>query len=107
MKWSGWIALYRWSGNIHYNKKSESGNQISAGSNQQAGCMGSGGGLTVSSNKTVSMIFKQRNEESLEIMIRNEIIPSKESTQFLVMTLKRKLNWGNILTNWEPKQREH
>ena len=43
--------------------------------------------------KTVSMIFRKRNEEPMEIMLRNEIIPSKESTQFLGMTLDSRLNW--------------
>ena len=37
-------------------------------------------GLTFSSRKTVSMTFKKRNEEPIEIMLRNKIIPSKEST---------------------------
>ena len=34
--------------------------------------------LTFSPNKTVSMLFRKRNEEPLEIMLRNKIIPSKE-----------------------------
>ena len=36
--------------------------------------------LTFSSSKTVSMTFKKRKEEPIEIMLRNEIIPSKENT---------------------------
>ena len=47
-------------------------------------------GLTFSPNKTASMVFKKKNKEPLEIMLRNEIIPSKESTQFLEMTLDSK-----------------
>ena len=47
-------------------------------------------GLTFSPNKTASMAFKKKNKEPLEIMLRNEIIPSKESTQFLEMTLDSK-----------------
>ena len=49
--------------------------------------------LTFSPNKTVSVIFRKKNEESLETKLRNKIIPSKENTQFLGMTT-------------EPKQRE-
>ena len=49
--------------------------------------------LTFSPSETVSMIFRKRNEEPLEIMLRNEIIPSKENTQFLGMTLDNRLNW--------------
>ena len=40
-------------------------------------------GLTVSPSKTENMTFrkrKKRNEESIEMMLRNKIIPSKEST---------------------------
>ena len=50
-------------------------------------------GLTFSPNKTVSMTFRKRNEEPIEIMLRNKIVPSKESTQFLRMTLDIRLNW--------------
>ena len=42
------------------------------------------------------MVFrerKKRNEVPLEIMLRNEIMPSKESAQFLGMTLDSRLNW--------------
>ena len=38
------------------------------------------------------MIFRKRNEEPTEIMLRNEIISSKESTH-LGMTLGSRLNW--------------
>ena len=31
--------------------------------------------LTISSNKTVSMVFRKRNEKPLEIMLRNEMYP--------------------------------
>ena len=34
------------------------------------------------STKSVSKIFRMRNE-SIEIMLKNKIIPSKQSTQFL------------------------
>ena len=37
-------------------------------------------GLTFSISKIVSIIFKKRNEEPIKIMLRNEIISSKEST---------------------------
>ena len=51
--------------------------------------------LTFAPNKTVSMIFrrKERNKEPIEIMLRNKIRPSKESTQFLGMTRDGRLNW--------------
>ena len=39
------------------------------------------------------MIFRQWNEEPIEIMLRNEIIYFKKSTQFLRMTLDSRLNW--------------
>ena len=35
----------------------------------------------------------KRNEEPLEIKLRNEIIPSKEITQVLGMTLDSRLNY--------------
>ena len=55
-------------------------------------------GLTSYTNKIISMIFifmkrRKRNEEPIEIMLKNKIIPLKESTQFLGMTLDSKLNW--------------
>ena len=53
-------------------------------------------GLTFSPSKTVSMTFRKRrkrNKEPIEIMLKNEILPSKENTQFLRMTLDSKLNW--------------
>ena len=49
-------------------------------------------GLTFSTSKTVTMTFKKRNKEPIEIMLKNKIIPSKESTKFLGMTLDSKLN---------------
>ena len=51
--------------------------------------------LTFPPNKTVSRVFRKRrkrNEEPLEIMLRNEIIPFKVNTQFLRMTLDSRLN---------------
>ena len=50
-------------------------------------------GLTFSPSKTISMTFRKRNEEPIEIMLRNEIMLSKKSTQFLGMTLDCRLNW--------------
>ena len=49
-------------------------------------------GLKFPSSKTVSMIFRKRNEEPIEILLGNKIIPSKQSTQFLWMTLDSRLN---------------
>ena len=48
-------------------------------------------GLKFFFNKTVSIVFRKgrkRNEEPLEIMLRDKIIPSKGSTQFLGMTIE-------------------
>ena len=53
-------------------------------------------GLTFSPNKTVSMIFgirSKRNEEPVEIMLRIKIIPYKESTRSLGITLDNRLSW--------------
>ena len=63
-------------------------------------------GLSISFSKTVSMIFKKRNEH-LEIMLRSKIILSKESTQFLVMTLDSSLNWEKHINKLKAKEREH
>ena len=42
-------------------------------------------GLTFSPSKIVSMTFRKRNKEPIEIMLRNKIMPSKESTQFIYL----------------------
>ena len=60
-------------------------------------------GLTFSPNKTASIIFRKRNEEPIKIMLRNEIIPSKESTLFLGMTLDSKLNWEDHINKLRAK----
>ena len=63
-------------------------------------------GLTFSTSKTISMTFrkrKKRNEEPLEIKLRNETIPFKESTQFLGMTLDSRLNWEEHINNLKAK----
>ena len=42
------------------------------------------------------MVFKKRrkrNNEPIEITLRNKIIPNKENTQFLGMTLDSRLKW--------------
>ena len=47
-------------------------------------------GLTFSTRKTVSMIFRKRrkrNEEPMEITLRNPILHFKEVTQFLGIIL--------------------
>ena len=52
------------------------------------------------------MIFRKRrkrNEEPLEIRLRNENIPFKESTQFLGMTLDSRLNWEEHINNLKAK----
>ena len=52
------------------------------------------------------MIFRKRrkrNEEQIEIMLRNKIIPSKEGTQFLGMTLDNRLNWEENINKLRVK----
>ena len=52
------------------------------------------------------MVFKKkrkRNEEPLEIMLRNEIITSKENTQLLGMTLDSRLNWEEHINKLRAK----
>ena len=39
----------------------------------------------------------------MEIMLRNEIIPSKESTHFLWMTLDSRLNWEDHINKLRAK----
>ena len=58
-------------------------------------CPLGGVSLTFSPSTTVSMTFRKRrkkNEESIEIMLRNKIIPSKENAQFLGTKIDNKLN---------------
>ena len=49
------------------------------------------------------MVFRKKNEEPLEIMLRNKIIPSKESTQFLGMKLDSRLNWEEHINKLKTK----
>ena len=63
-------------------------------------------GLTFFLKKTVSMIFRKRrkrNEDPIEIMLRNEIIPSKERPYFLGMTLDSILNWEKHINKLRVK----
>ena len=60
-------------------------------------------------NKSVSMKFRKRrnrNEEPLEIMLRNKIIPSKDISQFLGMTLDSRLNWEEHINKLKAKSKE-
>ena len=41
----------------------------------------------------ISMISRKREKEPIEIVVINKITPSKERTQYLVMTLESRLNW--------------
>ena len=50
-------------------------------------------GKTFSPSKAVSMIFRKRNEEPIEIVLGNKVKLSIESTQFLRMRLDIRLNW--------------
>ena len=52
------------------------------------------------------MIYKKRrkgNEEPIGIMLRNEIIPSKESTQFLRITLDSRFYWEEHINKLRVK----
>ena len=67
-------------------------------------------GVTFSPRKTVSMAFRnrrKRNDKSIEIMLRNEIIPSKENTQFWGMTLGSRLNWEEYIKKLRTKEKNH
>ena len=46
---------------------------------------------------------RKRNEEHLEIKLRDETIPFKESTRFLGMTLDSRLNWEEYINNLKAK----
>ena len=55
------------------------------------------------------MVFRKkrkRNEEPLEIMLRNEIILSKESTQFLGVILDSRLNWEEHIKKIKSQSKE-
>ena len=47
-----------------------------------------------------SMTFRKRNEE---LILRNKIISSKESTPFLGMTLDSRLNWEEHINKLRAK----
>ena len=53
--------------------------------------------------KTVRIIFRKRNEKPIEIMLRNEIIPSIESTKFLGITLDSRLKWEEHINKLRAK----
>ena len=64
--------------------------------------MGSGEGLF----PPVSMIFRKKrnkNEEPMEIILSNEIIPSKESTHFLGMAQDSRLNYKKHINKLRAK----
>ena len=46
-----------------------------------------------------------RNEEPREFMLRNEIIPSKESIFFLEMTLDNKFYWEEHINKYRAKSK--
>ena len=62
-------------------------------------------GLTFLPSKTISMTFANRNEEPIEIMLRNKIIPSIESTQFMGTTLDSRLNWEKHINKLKAKEK--
>ena len=51
------------------------------------------------------MTFRKRNEEPMEIMLKNKIIPSKDSTQVLRMTLDGRLNWEKHFNKLRAKKK--
>ena len=63
-------------------------------------------GLTFSPNKTVDMMNRKRKkriDELIEIMLRDQIIPCKESTQLLEMTLDSRLKWEEHIKKLRAK----
>ena len=60
--------------------------------------------LTFSTRKSVNMIFKKKNEEPIKI--RSQIIPYKESTQFLGMTLNNTLYWEEHIDEVRAKAKK-
>ena len=50
---------------------------------------------------------RKRNEEPLEIKLRNETIPFKESTEFLGMTLDSRLNWKEHVAGLRTKAKRY
>ena len=62
-------------------------------------------GLKFSPGKTTTMIFRKR-EEPLEIILGIHIIPQKESTQFLGMTLDSRLNWEEHIEKTRAKAKK-
>ena len=51
------------------------------------------------------MTFRKRNEEPIEIMLKNKIIPSEESNQFLEKTLDSRLNWEEHINKLRAKEK--
>ena len=51
----------------------------------------------------VNMKLRKRNEEPIEIVLRNKILTSKENTQFLGMTLDSRLNWEEHINELRAK----
>ena len=59
--------------------------------------------LAQQNNKLEFRKSRIRNEEPIEIMLRNKILPSKESTQFLGITLDIRLNWKEYISKLRVK----
>ena len=55
------------------------------------------------STKRISMISRKRNEEPMEIMLRNKIIPFKENAHFL----DSRLNWEEHIKSQSKKSIRH
>ena len=55
---------------------------------------------------TVKMIFRKRNDELMEITLRSQIIPYKEITLFLGMTLDSRLNLKEHIDKMRAKPRK-
>ena len=54
------------------------------------------------------MIYQsiKRNEESLEITLKTQTIPYKDTTQFLGMNLDSKLNWEEHIVRVRAKTKK-
>ena len=51
----------------------------------------------------LSRTLRKKNEELIDIVLRNIIIPFKDSTQFLGITLDSRLNWEEHINKLRAK----
>ena len=62
----------------------------------------------VCTDHSLQMIYQsiKRNEESLEITLKTQTIPYKDTTQFLGMNLESKLNWEEHIVRVRAKTKK-